>query len=278
MREVPETRGWVMASDQALTDQPAPPRNGTLAPIALALGLAGLVLGLVPFYGMFFGLPLAVIALVLGLVARSRPWESRRQALAGVIAATLGLLLMAGWAGAMFWNVLGFGQFSSETSMQVGVDEVVVDEVEAHPDPGDAAAGEPLEDPAPPEVSPSDPGPALRTGLDGEAVLTVDEDTHQLALEECALSRGDTRGVLVRGEGPDGRLVVAQPGGFGSLLLDLEVTGGPSGPLVGGVRGTSRSGREGGMLVDRHRFEVEGELTRLYDDENVPVHLEVTCD
>jgi hypothetical protein len=267
-----------MASDQTLTDQPAPPRGGTLAPIALALGLAGLVLGLVPFYGMFFGLPLAVVALVLGLVARSRPGESRRQALAGVVAAILGLLLMAGWAGAMFYNVLGFGQFASETSMQVGVDEVVVDGGEAHPGPGDTAAGEPPGDGAPPEVGPTESGPALRTGLDGEAVLTVDGDRHRLALEECALSRGATRGVLVRGEGPDGRLVVTQPGGFGSLVFDLEVAGGPSGALVGEVRGTSRSGREGGALIDRHRFEVEGELTRLHDDEDVSVHLEVTCD
>ena len=268
-----------MASDQAVTDQPAPTKTGTLAPIALAMGLAGMLLGLVPFYGMFFGLPLSVIALVLGLVARSRPWESRRQALAGIVTASLGLLLMAAWAGALFWNVLGFGQFSSETSMQVGVDGVMVDEIEAHPGPD--AAETPLEPPeaaSAPEVHPTDPGPALRTGLSGEAVLTIDEVTHRMTLEPCALSRGHTRGVLVRGEGPDGRLVVAQPGGFGSLLVDFDVTDGPTGVLVGEVRGTSRSGRDGGLLVERHRFEVDGELTNLHDDETVPVHLEITCD
>jgi hypothetical protein len=268
-----------MASDQLQTEQPAPPRPGTLAPIALALGVAGMVLGLVPFYGMLFGLPLSVIALVLGLVARRRPWESRRQAMAGIITASIGLLLMAAWAGALFWNVLGFGQFSSETSMQVGVDEVVVDEVEVHPGP-DAEEGPstPAEDAPPLEVHPTDPGPELRSGLSGDAVFTIDEVTHQLTLEPCALSGGHTRGVLVRGDGPDGRLVVAQPGELGSLLVDLDVIDGPSDVLVGNVHGTSHSGRSGGLVAERHRFEIEGELTNLHDDEPVPVHLEVTCE
>jgi hypothetical protein len=265
-----------MASDQTLTDTPAPPKPGTLAPIALALGLAGMLLGLVPFYGMVFGLPLSVIALVLGLVARSRPWESRRQALTGIVTASLGLLLMAAWAGALFWNVLGFGQFSSETSMQVGVDQVVVDEFESPTvsEPDEVAPdGGP-----PPEVRPTDPGPKLRTGLSGGAVVSIDEVTYRLTLEPCALSRGHTRGVLVRGDGPDGRLVVAQPGDFGSLLIDMDVADAPTGPLVGQVHGTSRSGRDGGLFVAGHRFEVDGDLMNLHDDEAVPVHLEVTCD
>jgi hypothetical protein len=267
-----------MASDQVLTDTPAPPKPGTLAPIALALGLAGMLLGLVPFYGMVFGLPLSVIALVLGLVARSRPWESRRQALAGIVTASLGLLLMAAWAGALFWNVLGFGQFSSETSMQVGVDQVVVDEIEAPTvSESDEVAPESPDGGSPPEVRPTDPGPTLRTGLSGEAVVTIDEVTHRLTLEPCALSRGHTRGVLVRGDGPDGRLVVAQPGEFGSLLIDMDVTDDPTGPLIGQVHGTSRSGRDGRLFVEGQRFEVDGDLMNLHDDEAVPVHLEVTC-
>ena len=267
-----------MTSNQTLTDQTAPTTPGTLAPIALALGLGGMVLGFVPFYGMFFGLPLSVIALVLGLVARKRPWEPRRQALGGIVTATIGLLLTAAWAGALFWNVLGFGQFSSETSVTVGVDSVAVDGVEVDRDLDvDDIPSEQPEDTAPPEVRPTDPGPALRTGLSGEAVLVLDEVTHHLPLESCALSRGHTRGVLVRGEGPDGRLVVAQPGGFGSLLIDIDVADEAIGPLVGQVRGTSRSGRDGGLLVERHRFEVDGDLMNLHDDEAVPVHLEATC-
>lgn len=257
----------------AVAESQPRPSTGSLAPTALGLGLAGLVVALVPFYGLFTGLPLTVVALVLGLVARSRPWESRGQALAGIIAGAVGLLVSLAWL-ASFAFGLGLGSTSSQTSISVGTEaEVATDPSRRPPDEGHVPEGE-----GPVAVAPGDPGPQVETGLSGGASLTVGATSRTLTLEECALAQATTRGVLARGQGPDGRLAVSSSGGMGQLVLALDTCDQLAGTYTGEITasGTTRHGG-GGLLGDDHEFELDGQLRDLHTTESVEIALTVSC-
>lgn len=255
-------------------ERPAP--TGNLAPVALGLGIGGLLLGIIPFYGTFFALPLNVVAVVLALTARARPWENRRQALAGLVTGGIGLLFVVGWAGWLAWNQFGFGTFASQSSIDVASGEAMAPAT-VHASPGaQDASPSPDASPndAPLSVTPGDAGDGLVGGLSGEAELTIDGATRTITLSECALDLRSSTGTLVRGEGPDARLAVARPHGFNTLFLDVE--GEDAGTFVGSTTGLSS--QSGGVLLRRrHRFELDGQLRDLYSDEVVDVRLVVTC-
>lgn len=272
------TGGAGMGDEPQATAAPqAPPGRGSLAPVSLGLGLAGLVVALVPFYGLFTGLPLAVVALVLGLVARSRPWESRGQALSGVVAGALGLLVSLAWLGSFAWGALGIGSASSQTSVSVGAE--LDSGLEAPPpDVEELPEGESPEPEGPVEVVPGDPGPQLGTGLSGEASLTVEAATRTLTLEDCALARATTRGILVRGRGPDGRVTVSSAGGMGRLVLALDLDDEVAGTYMGEVTATGTTDHGGVELFgDGHELELDGQLRDLHSTETVEIELTVTC-
>lgn len=271
-----------MADAEVAQEQGAAPPTGSLAPVALGLGIAGVVIGLVPFYGLFMAVPMSVVGLVLGLVARSRRWESRRQATGGIVAGGLGLLVTLVWVGVFAGNMLGIGEMSSESSMEVGtamdvgaIDEPPGDEV---PDTGPAAPDEPADGPT--EVVPGDRGSALHEGLSGDVELELGDRAESMRLEECALTAAPSPDLLVRGQGPDGRLaVVAGRGGMERrVVLSLELDGAAPATYVGEVlsAGSTRRG-DGGPFGGGHQFELEGELQDLHTSETVDIHLTVTC-
>lgn len=264
-----------MSDDREPVDRAMPAQSGNLAPVALGLGIAGLLLSIVPFYGFFFALPLSVVAVVLGLTARSRPGENRGQAVGGLATGGIGLLLLVGWAGWFAWGRLGFGSFVSQTSVEVDTGEAMAPAT-VHAErssPDDASPN--TEGPA--VVSPGESRDELVTGMSGEAQLTVDQQSATMSLDDCALAEHTGPGVLVRGDGPDGRLVIAQQSGFGELVLDIEGDRGPSGTYTGSVTGMSGQGGSGGLLRDRRRFQIDGRLRDLYSGEAVDVSLIVTC-
>lgn len=258
---------------------PAPEReqaSGSLAPVALGLGIAGLLMGLIPFYGSFFALPLSIVAVVLGLTARGRPHESRPQATGGLVTGTLGLLAVAGWIAWMAWSQLGFGSFVSETSIEVESGQAL-----APPAPTATAPGAPDEPTphadGPTAVTPGASHGELVSGLSGQAELSVGGQQTTLELTDCALApRSDTE-VLLRGEGPDGRLVAAQARHSGALVLDIEVADGPRGTYLGHVRGLSSRGGGGGLIKERRQFAVAGELRELHSGDTVDVDITATC-
>lgn len=262
-----------MVDEQATVEPQAPPSSGNLAPVALGLGVAGMATALVPFYGVFTGLPLSVVALVLGLAARARPWESRGQAIGGIATGAVGLLAALVWVGSFVGGLLGAGSVSSQTSVSVGAGTATADRPVSPP------AGEEIpETEGPTEVTPGDPGPELAAGLSGEAELAVGERTRTLALDDCALAAGTTPGILVRGHGPEGRLVASRSGGMPQLVLDLDIDEELSSTYTGEVTSTGVTSRgDGGLAGDRHHFELDGELRDLYRSQTVDIHLTVTC-
>lgn len=272
-----------MVAEQPTSDGPggidAPPPTtgrGNLAPIALGLGIPGLLLGLVPFYGSFLALPLSVVAVVLGLTARGRPEEHRGQATGGLVTGGLGLLLVIGWVGLFAWNQGGLGTFASETSVQVESGSSSAVAVPA-PDPAPVPDGTDSDEPV--TVSPPGQHGAVRTGLSGEAEGTLGGRDLAMELSDCALSHSGGRSLLVRGDGPDGRLVVTQVGEFsGGVVVAVESADGPSGTWAGTQRGMSGSSGSGGLLTERHRFTLEGQVRDLHDGREVSVELVVTCD
>lgn len=254
--------------------------TGMLAPVALGLGVAGLVLGLIPFYGSFLALPLSVVAIVLGLVARGRAWESRRQATAGALTGGIGLLLVAGWAVLFFWRMSGFGSVTSEVAVDVGVSQGV-GSVEVEARPSDEGSPTPGEDhtgtDGPTAVDPGEAGAGLVTGLTGEAQVSIDGQAFTMDLDDCALAERTSTQVLVRGAGPDGRLGVGAPDTFGGMVVVLEIHDGPDATLLGTVEGMSSRGRGGGFITDRRQFAIEGEMRDLHTGDAVDVSLTVTC-
>lgn len=271
--------GCGMADAEVAQEQGAGRPTGSLAPVALGLGIAGVVIGLVPFYGLFMAVPMSVVGLVLGLVARSRPWESRRQATGGIVAGGLGLLVTLVWVGTFAGNMLGIGEMSSESSMEVGT---AMDVEAADEPPGDevtdTAPGEP--DDGPTEVVPGDRGSALREGLSGDAELELGDRAESMRLEECALTAAPSPDLLVRGQGPDGRMAVAagRGGMERRVVLSLELDGAAPATYVGEVlsAGSTRRG-DGGPFGGGHQLELEGELQDLHSGETVDIHLTVTC-
>lgn len=78
----------------------APVPASTPARPASRLGTTGVVLGGVGVLGgIIFGwtLPLSIVAIVLGFIARSREPHARGVALAAIVTGIIGLLLSAGW-------------------------------------------------------------------------------------------------------------------------------------------------------------------------------------
>lgn len=270
------TFGRGMSESQDSVERDATHPTGNLAPISLGLGIAGLLLGLVPFYGFFFALPLSVVAVVLGLTARGRPSENRRQATGGLVTGGMGLLLVVGWTALFAWRQLGIGSFVSQTSVSVGATDVEAPAT-AGAAPVASPAVTPTEDP-PVSVIPGEPGRDLVTGLSGKAQVRIGERAETpMTLTDCALADRAESGVIVRGDGPDGRLVVAQQDGFGSLVLDVEPRDETRRTFIGSVTGASSSSRGGGLLQQRRRFEMEGQLRDLHTDERVEVRITVTC-
>jgi hypothetical protein len=84
----------------AASPEPArPPRRGS---VALALGLVGAVLGLIPFLGLFVAIPLGVAAIVIGSKIRREARalgeadpSAAAAIIAGVVAVVVPLLLLA---------------------------------------------------------------------------------------------------------------------------------------------------------------------------------------
>lgn len=261
------------------TQETAQP-TGTLAPIALGLGVAGLAMGLIPFYGSFLALPMCVVAIVLGLVARGRAWESRRQATIGAVTGGIGILLVAGWAGLFFWRMSGYGSVTSEVAVDVGVSQGVGSvEVESQPSPeGSPTPGDdPTGADGPTAVGPGEAGAGLVTGLTGEAEVSIDGEAFTVDLDDCAIAERTSTQVLVRGMGPDGRLGVGAPDTSGGMVLVLEIQDGPEATLLGTVQGMSSRGRGGGFLTDRRQFAIEGVMRDLHTGDAVDVSLTVTC-
>lgn len=268
-----------MADAEVTQEQGADPPTGSLAPVALGLGIAGVVIGLVPFYGLFMAVPMSVVGLVLGLVARSRPWEHRRQATGGIVAGGIGLLVTLAWVGIFAGNLLGIGQMASESSMEVGT-AMDVEAVEEPPgdEVPDTGPSEPADGPT--EVVPGDRGSALHEGLSGDAELELGDRAESMRLEECALTAEPSHDLLVRGQGPDGRLAVAagRGGMERRLVLSLELDGAAPATYVGEVLSTGATRRgDGGPFGGGHQFELDGELQDLHTSETVDIHLTVTC-
>lgn len=265
------------AHDEAQeTGQP----TGTLAPIALGLGVAGLALGLIPFYGSFLALPLSVVAIVLGLVARGRAWESRRQATIGAVTGGIGILLVAGWAGLFLWRMSGYGSVTSEVAVDVGVSQGV-GSVEVEPRPSPEGPPTPGDDPTgadePTAVSPGEAGAGLVTDLTGEARVSIDGQAFTMDLDDCALAERTSTQVLVRAMGPHGRLGVGAPTTADGMVVVLEIQDGPEATLLGSVEGMSSRGRGGGFLTDRRQFAIDGEMRDLHTGDTVEVSITVTC-
>lgn len=255
--------------------------TGMLAPIALGLGIAGLAMGLIPFYGSFLAVPMCVVAIVLGLVARGRAWESRRQATIGAVTGGIGILLVAGWAGLFFWRMSGYGSVTSDVAVDVGVSqggESGSVEVEARPseEGSPTPGGDPTGADGPTAVGPGEAGAGLVTGLTGEAQLAVDGQAFTMDLDDCALAERTSTQVLLRGTGPDGRLGAGAPD-TGGIVVVLEVQDGPDTTLLGTMEGASSRGRGGGFLTDRRQFAIEGEMRDLHTGDAVDISLTVTC-
>lgn len=254
--------------------------TGMLAPIALGLGVAGLALGLIPFYGSFLALPLSVVAIVLGLVARGRAWESRGQATVGAVTGGIGILLVAGWAGLFFWRMSGFGSVTSEVAVDVGVSQGVGSvevETRASPEGSPTPGDDPTGADGPTAVDPGEAGAGLVTGLTGEGQVSIDGQAFTLDFDDCALAERTSTQVLVRGVGPHGRLGVGAPDTPDGMVVVLEIQDGPDATLLGTVEGMSSRGRGGGFLTERRQFAIEGEMRDLHTGDTVDVSLNVTC-
>lgn len=273
-----EATGRTGVAPPAPGDGSAPPAGGgddTLPIVALALGVTALVSGLVPFYGMGLALPLGVVAIVLGVLARRRRPSGRGMATAGAVCGAVGLVVAAVWIVVMF---LPLGGFRSETAI-TAESMTAPPRVEVAPEVPSAPGMESGADPdgLPPrhvEAAPADPGPPPGALVDasGSAEVTLDGSEQHLELTDCTL--GDGHGGYLRGSGPDGRLLLRTGGGAGILLV-VEPSGEEPLVLIGEQRGGSSSQRSG--LIDRRRIELSGELRGALDDTPVAVQFEATC-
>ncbi len=248
----------------------------TLAIVVFALGVASLALSAIPFYGSFLAVPLGLVAVVLGLVARRDADAGRGFATAGLVSGGVALLIAVAWIVTM---VFPFWGMRSETSIRAG--ETAVEHVGSPEQPigtPDATPGSDG-DPGPAEVGPGDPPPPAGALEDatGDVEITLDDEEHHLELSDCTL--GEERGhTYLRGSGPDGRLVlrVGAPGvGSAEVLLVVERDAAATQVFVGEQRGFTSGERS--TMFDRRRIELVGSLRRALDDEPVGIELVATC-
>lgn len=277
-------------TDESRGDDAPPSRGGGQATVAMALGIAALATGLLPYSGML-ALPLGIVALVLGLLSRHGP--DRGRAIAGAITGGLGVGAAVAWVALMYAPLVGGGlfgaserTFSSSASMS-GVDEDVVearpvdpedpstpgeDRVEDEPDP-DALEGR--EDDHDEVISERRPRPPRGDRLEGSGSVTADLDgeEHAFDLEACVI---DDRGpdVTAHGEGDGGRvllrvetsrlLVVVEPRGEAAIVLEGRQRG---------MRGSSDGG-----IGDRRSVTIEGEFRSPWDERSeVSGRVEIGC-
>lgn len=285
--------------DESQVDDAPPSRGGGQATVAMALGIAALATGLLPYSGML-ALPLGIVALVLGLLSWSGP--ERGRAIAGAITGGLGVVVSVAWVALMYAPFLGGGlfgaserTFSSSASMS-GVDEAVVDPRPADPhDPealGDDLGPDPEGDldPDTDEVAPeaseddrdevvSEPGPGDpdRSGevFEGSGSVTADLDgeEHAFDLEACVI---DDRGaeVTAHGDGDGGRALLRVE--MSRLLVVLEPRGEATTVLEGRQRGMRAS--SGGGIGDRRSVTIEGEFRSPWDERSeVSGRVELAC-
>jgi hypothetical protein len=265
-----EPSGLSHANPQEVLDR----GDDTLAIVALALGIAALVMSFIPFYGMGMAIPLGIVALVLGLLARSRRSSGQGMAAVGAVTGGLALVVTVAMVLAMFFPFWGF---SREASISVTATEAVeiplvdvVEYPEATPDPD-----------APPsraavEPGPSDPTLDALSDASGTAELTIAGDRAVLDLTECTI--GGRHGGFLRGSGPAGRILLRAGGTHGSafdVLLVVEPDGEQVRVFVGAQRGSSV--RERSTMTDRRRLELTGRLRDALDDEAHEIHLVADC-
>lgn len=257
-------------------DGSAPPAGGgddTLPIVALALGVTALVSGLVPFYGMGLALPLGVVAIVLGVLARRRRSSGRGMATAGAVCGAVGLVVAAVWIAAMFVPLWGFRSETAITAESMPAPPHIEAAPEVPSAPGESGA-DPDDLPSRHVETVPDPGPPPDALVDasGSAEMTLDGRERRLELTDCTI--GDGPGGYLRGSGPDGRVLLRTGGGAGILLV-VEPSGEEPLVLIGEQRGVSSSQRGG--AIDRRRIELSGELRGAFDDTPVAVHFEATC-
>lgn len=246
----------------------------TLAIVALALGIAALVMSAIPFYGVGFALPLGVVALVLGILARRRRPTGKGMATAGAATGGLALVVTSVWLVTMFAPWWGFrSDVTVHTSSESAAESVPPgDSAEVEAPEGD---GEPLEVETAPDAT-APPADALEDAT-GEVELSIAGDERHLQLSGCSIGErfGDVR---LRGRGPDGRIVLRTSDVSGSgldvlLVVDLDED---EPRVLTGTR-TGSGHRSGPSLSDRRRIEVAGGMRDALDDGRVDVHLVVSC-
>lgn len=260
-------------------DVPAPSsgadRDGgssdTLAIVALAMGIAALVMSAIPFYGMMTALPLGVVALVIGVLARRRT-SSRGLATAGAVTGGLAVTVVVVWIAVMFLPLRGFGS-------EIGVRTTAESETVHAPAPDIEDAEPPAHDPPPVEVDPggSDLAPGALEDATGEVELELDGEQRTFELTGCAIGQ-TAAGHSLRGHGPDGGILVRVGDTVGpgaNVLVVIEDGDHPTRVLLGGQRGGSQSERS--TVIDRRRFELEGGLRDALDDAPLEIRLVATC-
>jgi hypothetical protein len=249
--------------------------DDTLAIVALALGIAALTMSFIPFYGMGFAIPLGVVALVLGLLARRRRPVGRRMATAGAVTGGLALVVTVVVVIGMMFPFWGFREratIEATATETVGV-PADVEAVEQPDGPHDPAAP-----PPPVEVDPQpvEPPPRALEDATGEVELAI--DGHEIFLELAVCTVGHNHGAsFLRGEGPDGRILVQTGAARATADILLVVAPGDKAVrvLVGTQRGTTTSQRS--TMIDRRRLEVVGTLRDALDNEPVEIRLVALC-
>lgn len=248
--------------------------DDTLAIVALALGIAALAMSFIPFYGMGLAIPLGIVALVLGLLSRSRRSSGQGMATVGAVTGGLALVVTVAMVLVMFFPFWGF---SRESSISTTATETVVAppvDVVQHPD----ATPDPDAPPTRTEVDPgpSDPTADALTDATGTAELTIAGDRIVIDLAECSI--GGRRGAFLRGSGSAGRILLRVGQMHGSafdVLLVVEPDSERAWVFAGSQRGSSASERS--TITDRRRLELAGSLRDVLDDEVVEVHLAAEC-
>lgn len=258
------------------TAPPAAAPGNTLAIVALAVGAGAAGVALLPFTGMVAA-PLGAVALALGVVGIVEGGRRGRRAVAVAGTALGGVALLAGvaWAMTVFGWLSPFGMFTGHGGHMGMAQESAT--LEAAPGPDVSPAPEP----PPPsggagedraghqEVRPDRRQPATVVDGTGQATVTLDDETAELALRTCETG-GRMSDRYLRGRGPDGRLAVDRAMGRMLLVVDADDR---RHTLVGRQRRSSASGgRDEGVT-----FEASGEMTDVLTGELVDVELQVEC-
>lgn len=256
---------------------PVPARDGT-STAALALGVAALATSVIP-YAVMLAMPMAVVAVVLGVV--SRRTGHRSHATAGVVTGVLAIVVSLLWAALMFRPYSGMFGFSAEERVtsfaEVGSDTVEV-EARRSPPPDDAG---PTDAPPTFESSPPDDEPDLEGRGRAEVTGFTFTDALSMELDVCRFPSpragrfgdgGPSR--TFSGHGPDGGVVVTFTGSTVTVVLT------PADAEAVVAEGTRRGGgfSSGGGLRDRRRLTVQGEFRLpLQDLAVVAGEVELTC-